>query len=132
VASANRIDINTARVEDLVGLPMIGEARARAIVEHRNQNGQFTSVDKLREVKGVGPATLIGIRNFVTVRTADALLMREPAQPQSVVKSEVPLAPAGASRGRVEIVLANGRHLIVDTGIDVAVLARLIAALEKP
>jgi competence protein ComEA len=127
-----RIDINSARVEDLAGLPMIGEARAKAIVDHRNQYGRFATVDKLREVKGLGPATLTGIRNRVTAGTGDARLVREAAP--IVVKAEVspPVVPAGSSSGRVEIVLANGRRVIVDAGVDVASLARLVTALERP
>jgi len=132
VASADRIDINTARVEDLVGLPMIGETRAQAIVDHRNQHGPFTSVDKLLEVKGFGPATLTGIRNRVTVGGGDVRMTPEAAQAPIVVKAETPPPTAGSSSGRVEIVLANGRRAIVDVGIDVATLARLVAALEKP
>jgi competence ComEA-like helix-hairpin-helix protein len=64
-ASADRLDINTATAEDLVSLPMIGRGRAQAIVDYRNQHGPFTAVEKLLEVKGIGPATFTGIRNRV-------------------------------------------------------------------
>src|SRR5262249_24732374 len=116
VASADKIDINTARVEDLIGLPMIGEARAKAIVEHRNLNGRFATVDKLLDVKGFGPATLTGIRNRVTAGTPEIRVAREAAQAPVVAKAEVPppALPGGSSSGRVEIVLANGRRVIVD------------------
>jgi len=44
---------------------MIGQVRAQAIVDHRKLHGPFTAVEKLLEVKGIGPATLTGIRNRV-------------------------------------------------------------------
>jgi competence protein ComEC len=134
VASADKIDINTARAEELVGLPMIGESRANAIVDYRNRNGRFTTVDKLLEVKGIGPATLTGIRSRVTVSTGDARMAREAVQPPAIVKADVPppVVSAGSTSGRVEIVLANGRRVIVDAGVDIIALARLVAALEKP
>jgi competence ComEA-like helix-hairpin-helix protein len=133
VASADRININTARVEDLVGLPMIGEARAKAIVDHRNDHGRFATVDKLLDVKGLGPATLTGIRNRVTVGTPEIRFAREAAQAPAAAQADAPpaAAPTGPSSGRVEIVLANGRRVIVDAGVDPAALARLIAVLER-
>ena len=51
--------------------------------------------------------------------------------PAVVVSEPVPAVTSSASYGRAEIVLANGRHVIVDSGIDVVVLARLVAALER-
>jgi competence protein ComEC len=66
-APSNLIDLNTASVEDLTKLPRIGFVRAKAIVDRRN-NQPFRSVEELSEVKGIGPATLIAIKDLVTVR----------------------------------------------------------------
>ncbi len=66
--SADRLDINTATAAELAGLPMIGVVRAKAIIDFRQLHGPFASVDKLLDVKGIGPATLTGIRNRVTAR----------------------------------------------------------------
>jgi competence protein ComEC len=63
----DRVDINSATVEQLVGLPLIGNVRAKAIVDHRTQHGPFASVDKLLEVKGIGPATFNSVRDRVKV-----------------------------------------------------------------
>jgi comEA protein len=68
MASTERLDINTATEEELIGLPMIGAVRAKAIVNHRQQHGPFSSVESLLNVKGIGPATLTGIRNRITIR----------------------------------------------------------------
>ena len=66
-AASNLIDINTASAEQLTNLPRIGFVRAKAIVDYRTSHGAFGSIDELGEVKGIGPATLIAIRDLVTV-----------------------------------------------------------------
>ena len=66
--SPSRIDLNSADAETLAReLNGIGEAKARAIVEYRQANGAFTSVDELLEVKGIGAATLEKNRERLTV-----------------------------------------------------------------
>ena len=61
------IDINRANADELDRLPGIGPKTAKAIVEHRTRNGPFASVDDLLAVRGIGPATLAEIRNWVKV-----------------------------------------------------------------
>lgn len=48
------INLNTARVEDLMRLPGIGETMAQRIVAYRKEHGPFTSVEDLMNVKGIG------------------------------------------------------------------------------
>lgn len=62
------IDLNTATAKDLETLPGIGAVKAQAIVDHREGVGRFTSVEEVLQVPGIGPATLNGIRDSVTVR----------------------------------------------------------------
>lgn len=61
------IDLNTAGPTELEALPGVGPAIAQRIVEHREKNGPFASVDALLEVSGIGPATLEEIRGRATV-----------------------------------------------------------------
>jgi comEA protein len=61
------VDINGAGIEELSRLPRIGFVRAKAIIAHRTEHGPFSSVDELENVKGIGPATAIAIREYVTV-----------------------------------------------------------------
>jgi competence protein ComEA len=61
------LNINTASATDLETLSGIGEVLAATIVEYRDQNGPFASVDDLEDVSGIGPATLEEIRDQVTV-----------------------------------------------------------------
>lgn len=61
------IDLNTASVYDLQRLPGIGEKRAAAIVEYREEHGPFETVDALTQVWGIGDGILSGLREYVTV-----------------------------------------------------------------
>lgn len=63
------IDINTAGVEDLQRLPGIGEKRAQAIADYREEHGPFQSVDELDNVEGIGEGILSGLRDYVTIGT---------------------------------------------------------------
>ena len=59
------VNINTATAEELQLLPGIGEARAKAVIELRKQNGGFKSVDELVQVKGIGETALKRLRPYV-------------------------------------------------------------------
>ncbi len=61
------VNLNTATQAQLDELPGVGPVIAGRIVEWRQQNGQFTSVDQLGEVSGIGDATLAKLRSLVTV-----------------------------------------------------------------
>lgn len=66
--AAEKININTATVEQLVELNGIGPKTAQKIVDYR-QKHKYTSVDDLVNVKGVGQKTLDKIRNDITVKS---------------------------------------------------------------
>ncbi|HRH92188.1 MAG TPA: ComEA family DNA-binding protein [Agitococcus sp.] len=58
-AKSEAININTASVEELSSkLKGIGKAKAAAIIEWRETNGKFQSLEDVDEVKGIGSATL--------------------------------------------------------------------------
>ena len=61
------ININTATASQLTALNGIGETKAAAIVEYREQYGDFGSVDELLNVPGIGEKTLANIRGQITV-----------------------------------------------------------------
>lgn len=67
-AAVAKVDLNSADAATLAReLNGIGEAKAQAIVEYRQANGAFGSVDELLEVKGIGEATLEKNRERLTV-----------------------------------------------------------------
>lgn len=61
-----RIDLNTASAADLQRLPGIGERRAQAIVQYRQEQGPFQSPQELLQISGIGPGTLAGLADYVT------------------------------------------------------------------
>lgn len=67
VDASGKVNINTADATQLETLSGIGEVLAQAIIDYRDDNGPFTSVDQLMEVSGIGDATLGEIRDQVTV-----------------------------------------------------------------
>ena len=62
---AGKLDINVLELGERIEL---GEIRAHAIVRHREQNGDYASVDDLLSVPGIGPATLEAVRDLVEAR----------------------------------------------------------------
>lgn len=63
------LDLNTAPAKELERLPGIGAVRAQAIVDYRTEHGLFSSLEELEAVKGIGPATLEGIRPYVSINS---------------------------------------------------------------
>ncbi len=59
------VNVNTASVEELQLLPGIGESRARDLVELRKRRGGFKSLAELKELKGIGDASLERLRPYV-------------------------------------------------------------------
>ena len=66
-AKSPPIDINTADVETLVGLPGIGPAIAQRVVDYRKEHGPFKTVEELLNVRGIGDRLLARLRDRVTV-----------------------------------------------------------------
>jgi competence protein ComEA len=62
-----KININRAEVWLLMALPGIGEVKAQAIVEYRQQNGPFRNINELTRVEGIGTATYDRIKDLITV-----------------------------------------------------------------
>lgn len=59
VVVADSLNINTATAEQIQkGLVGIGAKKAEAIVQYREKHGNFTAIEQLLEVQGIGKATL--------------------------------------------------------------------------
>ena len=61
------VNINTAGLEELDTLPGIGESLAGRIMEYRETNGPFESVEEIMEVSGIGEAKFAEMKDRITV-----------------------------------------------------------------
>lgn len=62
------VNINTAPPDQLQTLSGIGPAKAAAIVEYREKNGEFSSIQDLAKVPGIGPRTLESLSDSITIK----------------------------------------------------------------
>ena len=65
--AGGKINLNTATATQLEELPGIGPATATKIIDFREKNGPFASIDALEEVPGIGPAKVEALRDVATV-----------------------------------------------------------------
>ncbi|MGK5444003.1 helix-hairpin-helix domain-containing protein [Micromonospora sp. URMC 105] len=61
------VNLNTATLAQLDGLPGVGPVLAQRILTHRDQHGGFRSVGDLRQVDGIGDARYEQLKDLVTV-----------------------------------------------------------------
>jgi competence protein ComEA len=61
------VDLNTATQSELETVKGIGPAKAKQIVEYRQKNGPFKSVDALADVKGFGKASVARFKGELMV-----------------------------------------------------------------
>jgi competence protein ComEA len=62
-----KVNINTAGVDELVALPGIGKAYAERIIEYRQKNGPFKRIEDILNVRGIGEKTFERIRDRLTL-----------------------------------------------------------------
>ena len=62
----NIININTATLEELMSINGLGEAKAKAIIKYREENGYFKIIDDLLNVSGIGEALFEKIKEYIT------------------------------------------------------------------
>lgn len=65
--SSELIDINTASSVELESLPGIGPTTAQKIIDYREQNGPFLSIEDIINVSGIGPGTYERIKLLITI-----------------------------------------------------------------
>ncbi|MEK7326024.1 MAG: helix-hairpin-helix domain-containing protein [Chloroflexota bacterium] len=67
-ATGGLININTATQAELETLPRIGPSIAQRIIEYRNANGPFKTIEEIKNVPGIGEATFNAIAPYITVK----------------------------------------------------------------
>jgi len=68
LAPGEMININTASAEELDRLPEIGPVKAKAIVDYREANGKFATIEDVMKVSGIKEGTFAKIKDHITVK----------------------------------------------------------------
>ena len=66
-SSGDLVNINTADAEHLATLKGIGPALAQRIIEYREQNGTFKSIDEIKNVRGIGQKKFDAFKDKITI-----------------------------------------------------------------
>ena len=67
IAYDGRIDLNTATVQQLQLLPGIGPTLAQRIIDYREEHGNFTTIEELMEVNGIGEKKFEDMKPYVKI-----------------------------------------------------------------
>lgn len=67
-AQGGKININSASKEELKTIPGIGDVTAQKIIEYREKNGNFSTVEDLKKIDRIGEKTLDKIKDKIDVR----------------------------------------------------------------
>ena len=70
VIAEQKININTATVEQFQNLPGIGSSIAQEIINYRHEHGPFQKVEDIMQVKGIGEKKFEKIKDLITVGEA--------------------------------------------------------------
>ena len=65
--SNSKVNINLASLDELKTINGIGDAKANSIIEYRNKNGKFNSIEDLKKVTGISESLFDKIKDFITV-----------------------------------------------------------------
>ncbi|MGN1269393.1 MAG: helix-hairpin-helix domain-containing protein [Clostridia bacterium] len=63
-----KVNINQATQSELETLPGIGPSIASKIIEYRQQNGKFNTIEDLKNVKGIGDAKFENVKKYIVVK----------------------------------------------------------------
>ena len=86
------VNINTATKEELDSMKGMGPVKAQAIIDYRNQNGPFKSIDDIKRVKGIGDKTFDVIKGDITLSGAS---VRPGGCPEGPPCPKAPPCPKG-------------------------------------
>jgi len=62
-----KVNINTADMEQLMQLPGVGEGTAMKIIDYRKSNGQFKTLDQLKSIPGIGEKKYEKMKDMLTM-----------------------------------------------------------------
>ena len=62
-----KVNINTANSAELQSIPGIGPSKAERIIEYRESEGRFNTIDDIKNISGIGNKTFENIKEYITV-----------------------------------------------------------------
>ena len=65
--AAEKINLNTATLEELMTLDRIGPKYAQRIIDYRETHGAFEQIEDIMKVKGIGPKTFEANKDKITI-----------------------------------------------------------------
>lgn len=136
VAAQEKIDLNTATLEQLDALPGIGPTKAQAILDSRQKDGPFQSVQDLERVKGIGASTVSKLagRVMVSTKPAPSVPISAPEPTRRSTRAPVVRLDTSLDRespdGKINLNLGSAQELQQLDGISSA-HARLIIAWRE-
>ena len=65
--TTSKISLNKATLKELMTLTGIGESKAKAIIEYREKNNGFKTIDEIKKVSGIGNSTYEKIKDNITI-----------------------------------------------------------------
>lgn len=63
----NKVNINTATIQELDSLPGVGEATANKILSYREENGKFNSIEDIKNVNGIGDKKYENLKDVICI-----------------------------------------------------------------
>ncbi|HON37943.1 MAG: ComEA family DNA-binding protein [Desulfomonilia bacterium] len=106
--TAEKLNINTAKAEELQNIPGMDQTLAQSIIKYRETNGPFGSVDELKQVQGMDDQKLQSIQDYITVEkininTASVEEMQViPGMDQTLVQSIIQYRETNGPFGSVD------------------------------
>ena len=63
-----KVNINKSNLTELTSIPGIGESTAQKIIDYRNENGKFSSIEDLKKVSGIGDKKFEKIKEYIDIK----------------------------------------------------------------
>ncbi len=67
-SGSSKININTAKLEELQNIPGVGPSIAQAIIDYREENGKFINIEDIKNVSGVGESKYKKMEEYIKVK----------------------------------------------------------------
>ncbi len=133
------VDLNRADHAQLVAIPGLSDTLAERILAQRRTQGAFRSLEELRKIKGIGPATLERLRPYLIVEGEDSYESEKPSPGRGVTTVSTPAPTISGPRTQrkseplepIDINLASAEDLKRLPGIGEVLAQRILATRRQ-